>query len=381
MSVDGSTTKRLYLSPPHMGGNEIKYVNEAFETNWLSSVGPNLDAFEAAFSDYVGRPCVALASGTAAIHLALKLVGVARGDQVVCPTLTFVASANPICYLDAEPIFVDSETKSWNMDANAFEDAAKHARANGKRIKAAIVVHLYGQPASMEDIRQVAKRYDIALIEDAAEALGATYQNARCGTLAPHAIFSFNGNKIITTTGGGLLVCEDKAHADKARYWSTQAREPGLAYQHTEVGYNYRMSNVIAGIGRGQLEVLPDRVAKRRAIYAHYAQAFGALEIKKMPELDDREATHWLSVFELQDRARRDAVIEALAAENIEARPVWKPMHLQPLFSGAPYFGSEVAEQRFNTGICLPSGSDMTENDQARVIDIITKTLKGATRA
>lgn len=364
--------KRILLSVPHMGGSELRYVQEAFEQNWLSTVGPNIDAFEREFSARIGIPSVALGSGTAAIHLGLRLLGVGPGDEVVAPTLTFVASVNPIGYQGAKAIFVDSERRTWNLDPERLADLLRK-RAEANRLpKAVIVVHLFGQCADMDAINDVCRRYDVAVLEDAAEALGATYRGKPAGTLAPIAAFSFNGNKIITTTGGGMLAARDKALVDKARYWSTQAREPRVEYHHVEVGYNYRMSNVLAGIGRGQLEVLDERVHQRRAIAFRYRDAFAEIHgLELMPQADHGLHTNWLSVFTVDETRSgfdRDALIAALDRAGVESRPVWKPMHVQPLFAGVECHGGEIAERVYRQGICLPSSSSMTDEEQAHVI-------------
>lgn len=353
-----------------MSGLEQPYVEEAFRTNWLSSVGPNIDAFEAEFEQQIGLPAVALSSGTAAIHLGLRLLGVGRGDQVLCPSFTFIASVNPISYLGATPVFVDSEATSWNVDPNLVEDALKARKA-----KAIVVVHLFGQTADMAALRQLSERYDVPLLEDCAEALGATYQGEQVGSRSPVSAFSFNGNKIITTTGGGMLVARDRKWVELARFWSTQARDPGVSYTHTQVGYNYRMSNVLAGIGRGQLRVLEERVEARRRIAFTYRDAFAELQgLSLMPQASWGRHTNWLSCFLVEERSlgfNRDAIIETLAAHDIEARPVWKPMHLQPLFAGAPMHGGAVAEALFQRGVCLPSSSNLTAVEQQRVIDVV----------
>lgn len=369
--------KRLYLSVPHMGDREEGYVSEAFRSNWMSTVGPNLDAFEAAFSARVGLPCVALGSGTAAIHLALRLLGVGPGDEVIVPTLTFIASVNPIRWLGAEPVLIDSERESWNLDPQRLADALATRAAKGRKLpKAVMPVHLYGQTADMDAIMEVCARYDIPVVEDAAEAVGSTYKGRPAGSIAPVAAFSFNGNKIITTTGGGMLAARDPAWVDKARFWSQQARDPGVAYEHSESGYNYRLSNVLAGIGRGQLEVLDARVARRREVAFAYRDAFEDLAgLSLMPQAPWGLHTNWLSVF-LIDPAlgvSRDGLIEALGAENIESRPVWKPMHLQPVFAGVETLGGEVAADLFSRGICLPSSSNMSADDQQRVIDAVRR--------
>lgn len=358
-----------------MGGMEETYVSEAFRSNWLSSVGPNLEAFEASFEKIVGIPSVALASGTAAIHLGLKLLGVGPGDEVFCPTLTFVASVNPIKYLGATPVLIDSDERSWNMDPARLAEALAAKAACGKLPKAVIVVHLYGQSADLDPILEICGRYGVPVLEDAAEALGTLYKGKPVGARGALSVFSFNGNKILTTTGGGMLCSNNRAWIEKARFWSQQARDPGIAYEHTEVGFNYRMSNVIAGIGRGQLEVLDERVRQRRAVAARYWKAFEDLPgLTPMPQASFGVPTNWLTVF-LVDKNRfgasRDDLIDALARENIESRPVWKPMHLQPLYSDAERFGGAVSERLFNNGICLPSSSSLSESEQALVIDIV----------
>ena len=368
-------SKRVLLSVPHMGGTEQIYVKEAFDSNWLSTVGPNITAFEHDFEEYVGIPAVALGSGTAGIHLGLRLLGVGPGDIVLCSTLTFAASANPIRYLGAEPVFIDSNFETWNMDFNLLEDALREKDRSGKLPKAVVVVDLYGQCADFEPIRETCNRYGVPILEDAAEALGATYHGRRAGTFGDVSAFSFNGNKIITTTGGGMLVSKNAAWINKARFWSQQARDPGLAYQHSEIGYNYRMSNVLAGIGRGQLRVLGLRVEQRRAIAMRYQDAFADLRgIKLMPQAPYGLHSNWLSCFLIDERefgVSRDALIAALDDAEIESRPVWKPMHLQPLFKGCKCYGGQVATDLFARGICLPSSSSLSEEDQLRVINTI----------
>jgi pyridoxal phosphate-dependent aminotransferase EpsN len=373
---------RIHLSVPHMGDAEEGFVRDAFASNWLSSVGPNLDGFEREFEARIGLPCVALASGTAAIQLGLRLLGVGPGDEVIVPTLTFVATANPVTYLGASPVFVDSETTSWNLDPNCVEDALRDAQRRGRLPRALIVVHLYGQSADMEALQALSDRYGVPILEDAAEALGTLYRGRPCGSFAPVSAFSFNGNKIITTTGGGMLVATDRAWVEKARFWSQQARDPGIAYHHTELGYNYRMSNVLAGIGRGQLRVLDERVSARRRIAFAYRDALRDLEgMSLAPQADWGLHTNWLSCF-LVDAARlgctRDALVQALAAENIESRPVWKPLHTQPLFAGVRTFGGRVAEDIYERGICLPSSSSLSEQDFERVVAVIRRTATTA---
>ena len=366
---------RIFLSVPHLGGSEERYVREAMATNWLSTVGPSIDAFEAEFSRRLGLPAVAVGSGTAALHLGLRLLGVGAGDEVLSPTLTFVASVNPILYLGGTPVFLDSERSSWNLDPNLLEDALRSRARLKRRPKAIVVVHLFGQSADLDPIMDLSARYGVPVLEDAAEALGTHYKGRPAGTIASVGAFSFNGNKIITTTGGGMLVAHDPEWVRKARFWSTQARDSGLAYEHSEVGYNYRMSNVLAAIGRGQLEVLDARIASRRAIAFRYRDAFGDLPgIELMPQAEYGFHTNWLSCFLVDEDlfgATRDELIAALDRANIEARPVWKPMHLQPLYRGAERFGGAVAEDLFARGICLPSSSSLTAADQERVVTAV----------
>jgi pyridoxal phosphate-dependent aminotransferase EpsN len=365
--------RRIHLSIPHMGGNEEAYVRQAFATNWLSTVGPNIAAFEKEFEKRIGMPSVALSSGTAAIHLGLKLLGVREGDEVICPTLTFAATANPIHYLGARPVFLDSDRTSWNLDPQLLEQVLGERVQRNKLPRAVIVVHLYGQCADMDPILETCRRYGVPVLEDAAEALGATYKGRAAGTLGDIAAFSFNGNKIITTTGGGMLVSQRREWVDKARFWATQSRDPGIAYEHSEVGFNYRMSNVLAGIGRGQLEVLDLRVQQRRAVAIRYREALADLAgISLMHQAAYGLHTNWLSCFlvdEEQFGCSRDQLIHELDAANVESRPVWKPMHLQPLFSAAERYRGEVAEDLFRRGICLPSSSSLSDAEQLRVIN------------
>lgn len=373
---------RIYLSAPHMGGLEEEFVGEAFRSNWLSSLGPNVDAFEREFEQRLGMPSVALSSGTAALHLALRLLGVGLGDEVFCPTFTFVATANPIAYLGGRPVFLDSERASWNLDPNVLE----HALASrARKPKAVIVVHLFGQSADLGPIVSTCERHGVPLVEDAAEALGATYQGRPVGSFGELSVFSFNGNKIITTTSGGMLSARDRAHADKARFWSTQARDPGLAYSHSEMGFNYRMSNVLAGIGRGQLRVLDERVRQRRAVSFRYRDAFRDLPgMTFMPQAPWGVPTNWLSCFLVDERLLgigRDELVRALGARDIEARPVWKPMHLQKLYEGAERVGGAVAEELFERGICLPSSSFLDEKTQGTVIDAVFEAVEAGRRS
>jgi pyridoxal phosphate-dependent aminotransferase EpsN len=376
---------RIYLSAPHLGALEQVFVQEAFTTNWISSIGPNLEAFERAFSELVGGlPCVALSSGTAAIHLGLKLLGVERGDEVLCSTLTFAASSNPIVYQGARPVFVDSEERSWNLDPDVLAEALRDCARKGRVPKALVLVHLYGQSADLDRIEAICAEYGVSILEDAAEAVGTHYHGRQVGTRAPVSAFSFNGNKIITTSGGGMLVARDRAWVEKARFWSQQSRAARPWYEHEELGFNYRMSNVLAGIGRGQLAVLEDRVAARRGIARRYREAFADLRgISPMAEADWGRHTHWLSVFTVDEPsfgASRNAIVEALATEDIEARPVWKPMHLQPFFKGCPSYGGAVAERLFATGLCLPSSSSMTTEEQDRVIAVVRRVATGPVR-
>ncbi|ABS26834.1 DegT/DnrJ/EryC1/StrS aminotransferase family protein [Anaeromyxobacter sp. Fw109-5] len=368
---------RIYLSVPHMGASEERYVRDAFASNWLSSVGPHLDAFEQAFAKRVGRPAVALASGTAAIHLGLRLLGVGPGDEVLVSDLTFVASVNPIRYLGATPVFVDSDPGTWMMSPELLAEALEDRAARGRLVRAVVVVHLYGQCADLEPILQTCRRHGVPVLEDAAEALGATYRGRPAGSFGDVAAFSFNGNKIVTTTGGGMLVASRPGWVEKARYWATQAREPGAAYQHVEMGHNYRLSNVLAAIGRGQLEVLDERVQQRRAVAARYREAFEELSgLTPMPEAAYGLHTHWLSCFLVDEDelgASRDDVLAALAADDIEARPLWKPMHLQPLYASCERYGGEVAADLFERGLCLPSSSSLPIADQRRIVEIVRR--------
>jgi pyridoxal phosphate-dependent aminotransferase EpsN len=365
--------QRILLSVPHMGGEEQAFVAEAFASNWLSTIGPNLTAFEREFEERFGFPAVAVSSGTAAIHLGLRVLGVKAGDEVLCSDLTFVASANPIRYLGAEPVLIDSNYETWNMDPQCLEDALRSKARRGRLPRAAIVVHLFGQCADMDPIVELCGHYGVPILEDAAETLGGEYKGRPAGTLGEVGAFSFNGNKIITTTGGGMLVCRDRNQTDKARFWSIQARNPGLAYDHSEIGYNYRMSNVLAGIGRGQLRVLDKRVQQRRAVAFRYRDAFQDLPgISLMPQADYGLHTNWLSCF-LIDAGEfgcdRDELIHHLDGAGIESRPVWKPMHLQALYAGCEVYSARVAEDLFRRGICLPSSSNLSLREQLYVIE------------
>ncbi|MFS0638307.1 aminotransferase class I/II-fold pyridoxal phosphate-dependent enzyme [Mesobacillus foraminis] len=382
--INATSQKRIFLSSPHMSGNEYKYIKEAFETNWVAPLGPNVDLFEKEIAEYVGaNEAVAVSSGTAAIHLALSLLNIQKGDKVFCSSLTFIASANPILYQQAEPIFIDSEPETWNMSPQALENAFMDAAKKGELPKAVIVVNLYGQSAKMDELLSICNDYNVPLIEDAAESLGSYYKGKPSGSFGKFGIFSFNGNKIITTSGGGMLVSNDIEALQKARFLATQARDPAPYYQHSTVGYNYRMSNILAGIGRTQLEVLAERVDARRLIFERYVQELGKLPgFQFMPELAGTLSNRWLTALTVDEDMAGVSVTEllnAMAMENIEARPVWKPLHLQPLFKGAPYFthsNEDVSAKLFGRGICLPSGSNMSQDDQMRVIDCIKNCIK-----
>ncbi|MGE7761370.1 DegT/DnrJ/EryC1/StrS family aminotransferase [Peribacillus sp. NPDC097895] len=377
--------KRIYLSPPHMSGNEQMYVNEAFKTNWIAPLGPNVKALEEGFANYAGtKGALAVSSGTAAIHLALQVLGVTTGDTVFCSSLTFIASANPIVYQGAEPVFIDSEPDTWNMSARALERALEDARKKQKIPKVVILVHLFGQSAKMDEIMNICRKYKVALIEDAAESLGSTYKGKQTGSFGDIGIYSMNGNKIITTSGGGMLVSNQGGFLDKALYLSTQARDPAIHYQHSSIGYNYRLSNILAGIGRAQLEVLDERVKARREIFDRYKKSLESIPgITFMPELKDTMGNRWLTALTIDDKVtgvRNLDVINALEAGNIESRPVWKPLHLQPIFKDAAIFtesdDKNISNMLFEQGLCLPSGSGMTLEDQERVVAIVKEVLE-----
>lgn len=364
-----------------MGGEETRYITEAFQGNWIAPVGENINGFEQDLEQYLGEGKVAaLVTGTAALHLALVLLGVDRGDEVICQSLTFAASANPIIYQGATPIFVDSEVQTWNMCPNILEETIQDRIAKGKRPKAIIIVNLYGMPAKMADILEISKKYEIPLIEDAAEALGSSYCGKKCGTFGDYSILSFNGNKIITTSGGGALVCANEEQKEKAIYWATQAKEKTYYYQHLEVGYNYRMSNILAGIGRGQMKVLEERVIQRRENHSFYEELFRGVDgINLLTELDDRYySNHWLSVININQGKtglNKEIIMDKLSGENIESRPVWKPLHLQPVFKEMPYYGGDTAQRLFEEGLCLPSGSNLSIEDKDRIKNIINSML------
>lgn len=373
--------KRIYLASPHMGGLEEVFIKEAFDTNWIAPLGANVDGFEKELSEYVGsKTGAALASGTAAIHMSLKAVGVKKGDKVFCSSLTFAASCNPIIYEGGIPVFIDSEPESHNMSPVALEKAFKDYEEKGEMPKAVIVVNLYGQSADMDKIMEICKKYNVPIIEDAAESLGATYKGKHSGTFGEYGIYSFNGNKIITTSGGGMLVSNNEEGIAKVRFWSTQARDKARHYEHTELGYNYRMSNIVAGIGRGQLRVLEDRIAKKKEIFEAYKEAFKEIEdIEMMPVCEYGEPNYWLTTITLSENSKVKPldIILALEKENIESRPIWKPMHIQPYYKEYDFYSHNdddeisVAEDIFNRGICLPSDTKMSDNDIERVIGII----------
>lgn len=368
---------KIWLSSPHMGGAEQKYVREAFDTNWVAPLGPNVTGFEQDIASYLKEGNVgALSSGTAALHMALILLGVQPGDEVICQSMTFSASANPIAYQYATPVFVDSEPDTWNMCPVHLEQAIQDRMAKGKKPKAIIPVHLYGMPAKMDAIMAVANQYGIPVVEDAAEAFGSSYKGKMCGTFGEMSILSFNGNKIITTSGGGALVAKDPEVIKKAVFLSTQARDAAPHYQHSHIGYNYRMSNIVAGIGRGQMEVLPLRIAQRRAIFNRYKETLKEIPgISFVEEQAEMFSNRWLTTILIDPSktggVNRETLRLALEQENIESRPLWKPMHVQPVFAGAPYYGDGLSERLFEHGLCLPSGSNMTAEETERVIHII----------
>jgi pyridoxal phosphate-dependent aminotransferase EpsN len=376
---------RILLSPPHLSGEELKFVHEAFESNWIAPLGPQVEAFEREMAAYVmTKGALALSSGSAGIHLGLRLLAVGAGDTVFCSTLTFVASVNPVLYLGAKPVFIDSEPDSWNMSPVALERALEDAAKERQLPKAVIVVNLYGQSADLDPILELSNSYGVPVLEDAAESLGAVYKGKASGTLGRFGVFSFNGNKIITTSGGGILVSDDVEGLNKARFWATQARDPARHYQHSEMGYNYRMSNICAAIGRGQLRVLDQRIQRKREIFEIYQERLGSIPgVGFMPEARFGKSNRWLTVMTLDpDVIKRGPweLVDYLEEENIESRPVWKPMHRQPLFAGAKYYphsGDEsVSDTLFETGICLPSGTAMTDNDLERICSLITAYIK-----
>ncbi|MEZ0007059.1 dTDP-4-amino-4,6-dideoxygalactose transaminase [Flavobacterium sp. 28YEA47A] len=375
------SNQKIWLSSPHMGGTEQNYVNEAFESNWVAPLGPNVTGFEQDLEKFIGQDSHvgALSSGTAALHLGLIILGVKAGDEVICQSMTFSASANPIMYQGATPIFIDSEKETWNLCPIALEEAITDRITKGKKPKAIIAVHLYGMPYKVDEIHAIAKKYEIPVLEDSAEALGSHYKKQKCGTFGEIGVLSFNGNKIITTSGGGAIVTKDKESKDKVIFLSTQARDNAPHYQHSEVGYNYRMSNICAGIGRGQMEVLEDHVGLRRQMHEFYKDYFKDVEgVTVLCEPDNNYfSNHWLSAIVLDPsktggKTREDLRL-ALEQANIESRPLWKPMHLQPVFENYPYYGKNVSEKLFDDGLCMPSGSNLTEDDKNRIRTVLNQ--------
>lgn len=373
---------KIWLSSPHMGGEEINYINSAFEENWIAPLGPNVIGLEKDLQAYLNdnKKVAVLSSGTASLHLSLLMLGVKRHDFVICQSMTFSASANPIKYVGAEPIFVDSEPGTWNMCPKTLQEAIEYGIRKNKKPKAVICVHLYGMPAQLDKIKEICEQYDIALIEDAAEALGSTFKRNKCGTFGDYGILSFNGNKIITTSGGGALVCNSEEDQKKAVFYATQARDNAPHYQHSEIGYNYRLSNISAGIGRGQMKVLDKHIALRRKMNQFYQELFKDIEgitVFKEPN-SDYFSNHWLSAIlvdstQTKNNITREDIRLAFEEENIESRPLWKPMHLQPVFKDELYFGGSVAEDLFKDGLCLPSGSNLTDEDRERITSVIQK--------
>jgi len=372
-------SKRIFLSPPHMGGNELAYIHEAFESNYIAPLGHNVDAFEAQIKSYTGaKYALAVTSGTAAIHLALRVLGIKEGDEVLASTFTFIGSVVPILYERCTPFFIDSDTASWNLDPNLLEEELSQRASQGKKQpKALIVTHLYGQCADIKRLATICEHYGVYLIEDAAESLGAGFGGKQTGTFGKMGIYSFNGNKIITTSGGGMLVSDDEALIAHARHLSTQARDNVPHYEHTEYGYNYRMSNIIAGIGRGQMEVLSERIERRREIFDLYHKALCEIEgISFMPELEGSIGNRWLTTLLLPQHISPESLRLTLEAENIESRPLWKPMHAQPLFQGAQGRLNGLSDTLFERGICLPSGSSLTDNDVERIVSLVKQAIK-----
>lgn len=369
---------KIWLSSPHMGGNEQKYINEAFEENWVAPLGPNVDGLENDLELFLGENAkvAVLSAGTAALHLALIECGVQHGDEVICQSMTFSASANPIAYCGGIPVFVDSEPDTWNMCPKALREAIEDRIQKGTKPKAIIVVHLYGMPAKMDEITAIAQEFQIPVIEDAAEALGSTYKGKACGTFGRFGVLSFNGNKIITTSGGGALVCHTQEDKNQTVFLSTQARDNAPHYQHSHIGFNYRMSNIVAGIGRGQMEVLKDRVAARRAMHDFYFETFKNIEgvtVFSEPG-NDFYSNHWLSAIIVDPQVtgkNREGLRLAFLEDNIESRPLWKPMHLQPVFESSPYYGGKISENLFDNGLCLPSGSNLSDDDRERIANVI----------
>ena len=375
-------SERVYLSPPHMSGNEREYLLRAFDSNWIAPIGPDLDAFERELADLVGvRYAAGLASGTAGLHLALQILGVGPGDEVLVSSFTFAASVNPIVYLGATPVLIDSESRTWNMDPDVLESVLVEKAAHGRLPKAVVVVDLYGQVADFEAIIPLCQRYGIPIVEDAAEALGSSFQGKQAGSFGDMGVFSFNGNKIITTSGGGMLVSENEAWILRARHLATQARQPAAHYEHEDIGFNYRLSNLLAALGRGQLETLDAKVQRKRELFDAYRHALGNIDgIDFMPQDPRGRSNCWLTCLTVDpsvtDGVSRETIRLALEAENIESRPLWKPMHLQPVFAGVPYAGGNVAEQLFATGLCLPSGTGLTNEAFDRTVGVIRTLLR-----
>ena len=377
-----SQPSRIWLSSPHMGGTELDYIKEAFDTNWIAPLGPNVNGFEDDLQNFLNtdKPVAALSTGTAAIHLALVQLGVSHGDEVICQSFTFCGSINPIIYQGATPILVDSEPTTWNICPVALEEAIKNRIEKGHTPKAIIIVHLYGMPCQIDDVKAIAEKYNIPIIEDAAEALGSTYKGINCGTFGTFGALSFNGNKIITTSGGGALVCADKNAKDKTVFYATQARDDAPHYEHTHIGFNYRMSNIVAGIGRGQMEALAKHISLRREMHAFYKDLFRHVDVVHVLSEPTKEyfSNHWLSAITIDKTANfsREDLRLALWEDNIESRPLWKPMHMQPVFKHLPYFGGTVCEDLFETGLCLPSGSNLTGDEKNRIATKINSFLK-----
>jgi dTDP-4-amino-4,6-dideoxygalactose transaminase len=373
------TKTKIYLSSPHMGGTEQKYVNDAFETNWIAPLGPNVNGFENDIEQYLGEGThvAALSSGTGAIHIGLQLLGVSQGDEVLCQSFTFSASANPIVYLGATPVFVDSEIDTWNISPELLEVAIKDRIEKYKKPKAIIAVHLYGMPYKSDKVNEIAKKYDIPVLEDSAEALGSTYFSKKCGSLADIGILSFNGNKIITTSGGGALITNNAQLKEKAVFLATQARDNAPHYQHSSIGYNYRMSNVLAGIGRGQMEVIDDRVSARRHNFNFYKKHLSRFDsIEFLEEPNGFFSNRWITCVKTESFEMRERIRLALEAEDIESRPLWKPMHMQPVFIDCPSYTDGISEDLFNKGLCLPSGSNLAQENLERIIYIISNIIK-----
>lgn len=373
MTNKNAVPAKIWLASPHMSteGYEMQYIKEAFDTNWIAPLGPNVNGFEKEIAAKVGIDhAAALVSGSAAIHLALKAVGVGEGDIVFCQDLTFSATANPIIYVNAKPVFIDSDYETWNMDPKVLEEAFEKY----PQVKAVLVVHLYGLSTDMDKIMEICNKHNVAVIEDAAESLGTYYKGKHTGTFGDYGIYSFNGNKIITTSGGGMLVSNDEEKIAKVRFWATQSRDKARHYQHSELGFNYRMSNIVAGIGRGQLKVLDQRIAKKKYIFEYYKREIGQLEgIQMMPVNDWDSPNYWLSCITLNGKVRPLDVMEALEKENIESRPVWKPMHMQPFFEKYDYIGGDVGKNLFENGVCLPSDTKMTDQDLERIVTIVKR--------